>query len=69
MNAAIYARESSAKENGHTDEASVARQLATARAFATARGWAVADAHAYSDHGVSGAEFARRPGLCASWRR
>jgi site-specific DNA recombinase len=63
MNCAVYTRQSTTEENGHTDEASVARQLATARAFATARGWSVVGEHVYSDYGISGGEFARRPGL------
>ena len=34
-----------------------------ARAYATAKGWTVADAHVYIDDGISGAEFANRPGF------
>jgi site-specific DNA recombinase len=62
MICAVYARKST-EQTGNADELSVARQLAAARAFADARWWSIADAHVYSDRGVSGAEFARRPGL------
>jgi DNA invertase Pin-like site-specific DNA recombinase len=62
MRATVYARKSD-KQDGNADEQSVARQIATARRFAEARGWTVADEHVYSDSGISGAEFARRPGL------
>jgi DNA invertase Pin-like site-specific DNA recombinase len=62
MICAIYSRKSTAQD-GNADEQSVARQIATARRFAAARGWTVGDEHVYSDSGISGAEFARRPGL------
>jgi DNA invertase Pin-like site-specific DNA recombinase len=60
--AAIYARKST---DQHVAEAakSVTRQVENARAYAQKKGWAVADAHVYVDDGISGAEFARRPGL------
>ncbi len=49
---------------GVTDEEkSVARQVEHARAYAARKGWAVADEHVYVDDGISGAEFARRPGF------
>jgi site-specific DNA recombinase len=59
---ALYARKSTTQD-GNADEQSIARQIATGRRFAEARGWTVADEHVYSDSGISGAEFARRPGL------
>src|SRR5688500_6002849 len=63
MIAAIYARKST-EQNGVADEAkSVTRQIEHARAFAAERGWTVADDHVYVDDGISGAEFATRPGF------
>ena len=62
MRVAIYARKST--EQGGADEArSVTRQVDHARAFAEAKGWTVLDEHIYVDDGVSGAEFAARPGF------
>jgi site-specific DNA recombinase len=62
--AAIYARKSTEQAGAGDKSESVERQLAHARAYATKKGWAIADAHAYSDDGISGAEFGdRRPGL------
>ena len=63
MIAAIYARKSTA-QTGITDaEKSVTRQTDHARAYATRKGWIVADEHVYVDDGISGAEFANRPGF------
>ena len=63
MTAAVYARKSS-DQNGVPDaERSVTRQIDHARAYATRKGWIVADAHIYVDDGISGAEFANRPGF------
>jgi DNA invertase Pin-like site-specific DNA recombinase len=63
MIAAIYARKST-EQNGVTDEAkSVARQIEHARAYAERKGWTVDDGHVYTDEGISGAEFAKRPGF------
>ena len=46
------------------DEAkSVTRQVDNARAYAERKGWTVVDEHIYVDDGVSGAEFANRPGF------
>src|SRR5258706_8863958 len=45
------------------EEKSVPRQLERARAYATAKGWAIAEGHVYSDDGISGAEFQKRPGF------
>jgi DNA invertase Pin-like site-specific DNA recombinase len=61
--AAIYARKST-EQNGLSDEAkSVARQVEHARAYATRKGWTVAEEHFYTDDGISGAEFVKRPGF------
>jgi site-specific DNA recombinase len=63
MICAVYARKST-EQTGVADEAkSVTRQIEHARAYAARKGWAVADAHVYSDDGISGAEFVKRPGF------
>jgi site-specific DNA recombinase len=59
--AAIYARKST-DQNIADEEKSVTRQVERARAYAARKGWTVDDAHVYSDDGISGAEFERRPG-------
>jgi DNA invertase Pin-like site-specific DNA recombinase len=62
MIVAIYARKST-DQNGVADEQkSVARQVDHARQYAQQKGWTVDDAHVYIDDGISGAEFANRPG-------
>ena len=63
MRAAIYARKLT--DQSHVSEAqkSVSRQVDQARRYATQKGWGAADAHIYVDDGVSGAEFATRPGF------
>ena len=63
MIAAIYARKST-EQNGVADDAkSVTRQIEHARIYAERKGWCVAAEHIYSDDGISGAEFVKRPGL------
>jgi site-specific DNA recombinase len=63
MIAAIYARKST-EQSGVIDEArSVTRQIDHAKAYAAKNGWTVAEEHIYSDDGISGAEFDKRPGL------
>src|SRR3989442_9209923 len=63
MIAAIYARKST-EQNGVGEEArSVARQIAHAKEYAAKKGWTVVDEHVYTDDGISGAEFERRPGF------
>jgi DNA invertase Pin-like site-specific DNA recombinase len=63
MIAAIYARKST-EQNGISDDAkSVTRQIEHARAYATTKGWRVSGAHVFVDDGISGAEFATRPGF------
>ncbi len=60
--AAIYARKST--EQGGADEArSVTRQVDHAKAFALAKGWSASDEYTFVDDGISGAEFAARPGF------
>ena len=63
MIAAIYARKST-EQNGVADaEKSVTRQIDHATAYAARKGWTVATEHIYNDDGISGAEFAKRPGF------
>jgi site-specific DNA recombinase len=62
MIAAIYARKSTEQVGVADDQKSIARQVEHARAYAVSKGWIVADAHVYVDDGISGAEFAKRPG-------
>jgi site-specific DNA recombinase len=63
MIAAIYARKST-DQSVLVDEAkSVARQIEHARDYVIRKGWSVADQHIYVDDGISGAEFANRPGF------
>jgi site-specific DNA recombinase len=64
MIAAIYARKSTAESGMMNDEEkSVTRQIEHAKAYAIKKGWTVSDDHIYSDDGVSGAEFVKRPGF------
>jgi DNA invertase Pin-like site-specific DNA recombinase len=63
MIAAIYARKST-EQIGIADEAkSVTRQIEQARRYAACKGWVVADECVFIDDGISGAEFAGRPGF------
>jgi DNA invertase Pin-like site-specific DNA recombinase len=63
MIAAIYARKSTDQTGVADDQKSVARQVEHARQYATGKGWLVADEQIYVDDGISGAEFANRPGF------
>src|SRR5262252_3116540 len=63
MLAAIYARKSTDQAGVADEQKSIARQIDHARAYAARKGWAVADDHLYVDDGISGAEFANRPGF------
>jgi len=45
------------------DQQSVTRQLEHARQYACRRGWTVGDGCIFVDDGISGAEFANRPGF------
>jgi DNA invertase Pin-like site-specific DNA recombinase len=59
---AVYARKST-DQNVTEEEKSVTRQVEHARAYAIRKGWQVAEEHVYSDDGISGAEFIKRPGF------
>jgi DNA invertase Pin-like site-specific DNA recombinase len=61
--AAIYARKSTDQYGIADDQKSVTRQVEHARDYAWRKGWNVADEHIFVDDGISGAEFAKRPGL------
>jgi DNA invertase Pin-like site-specific DNA recombinase len=61
----MYARKSAEQAGVADEQKSVARQLEHARAFADPKGWPVDEAWIYIDDGISGAEFATRPGSCA----
>src|SRR6187401_1219791 len=63
MTAAIYARKSTDQSAVADEQKSVARQVEHARLYAGAKGWIIADEHVYVDDGISGAEFAARPGF------
>lgn len=63
MFAAIYARKSTEQKGVDDEQKSVARQVEHARAFAGRQGWDVDEACIFVDDGISGAEFANRPGL------
>ena len=62
MIAAIYARKST-EQLVADDQKSVTRQVAHARVYAERHSWTVDEAHVYVDDGISGAEFANRPGF------
>src|ERR1700704_5029856 len=63
MIAAIYARKSTEQTGVADEQKSVTRQIDHAKAYAIRKGWTVADEHVYVDDGISGAEFANRPGF------
>ena len=63
MIAAIYARKSTDQAGVADDQKSVARQIEHARAYAIAKGWRVDEQFVFVDDGISGAEFANRPGF------
>src|SRR5918993_1220621 len=63
MISAIYARKST-DQSATADEAkSVTRQIAHATAYAARKGWTVPEACIFVDDGLSGADFATRPGF------
>jgi DNA invertase Pin-like site-specific DNA recombinase len=59
----IDARKSTDQSGGSDEQRSVARQVEHARTYAARKGWRVLDEHVYVDDGISGAEFADRPGF------
>ena len=63
MIAAIYARKSTEQVGVGDEEKSVTRQIEHARSYADQKGWSIAEEHVYSDDGISGAEFVKRPGF------
>ena len=63
MQAGIYARKSTEQSGVADEQKSVARQIEHARQYASRKGWTVVDEHVYVDDGISGAEFANRPGF------
>ncbi|MBU6482657.1 MAG: recombinase family protein [Nitrospirae bacterium] len=63
MIAAIYARKSTEERGVSEDQKSVTRQIEHATAYALTKGWTVSEDHCYSDDGISGAEFVKRPGF------
>jgi site-specific DNA recombinase len=63
MICAIYARKSTEQTGVADEQRSVARQIEHARQYAARKGWTVSDEHVHADDGVSGAEFAARPGF------
>ena len=63
MVAAIYARKSTNHNGIGEEHRSITRQVEHAKAYAERKGWTVADKHVHVDDGISGAEFAKRPGF------
>ncbi len=63
MIAGAYLRKSTKQDGRAQEERSVEFQRDRARAFAAKKGWLLDDALVFCDDGISGAEFARRPGL------
>jgi DNA invertase Pin-like site-specific DNA recombinase len=61
--AAIYARKSTDQSSVADEQKSVARQVDHARQYAARKGWTVSNEHVFIDDGISGAEFAARPGF------
>lgn len=63
MIAAVYCRKSTEQSGVADEQKSVARQLDHARQYAARKGWTVDDQYIFVDDGISGAEFANRPGF------
>jgi DNA invertase Pin-like site-specific DNA recombinase len=63
MIAAIYARKSTDQTGVAGDMKSVTRQIEHAKGYARSKGWTVPDNCIFVDDGISGAEFANRPGF------
>jgi site-specific DNA recombinase len=63
MQTAICARKSTDQSGVSDEQRSVARQIEHATEYAKRKGWTVRDEHVSVDDGISGAEFANRPGF------
>ena len=63
MIAAIYARKSTEQNGVSEEQKSIARQIEHARAYAADKGWTVNEDCIFTDDGISGAEFLKRPGF------
>jgi site-specific DNA recombinase len=63
MIAAIYARKSTDQSGVADEQRSVTRQIEHARDYALRKGWTVDESLIFVDDGISGAEFAARPGF------
>ena len=63
MIVAVYARKSQDQSGVSDDQRSVARQVEHARAYALRKGWTIDEGSIFIDDGISGAEFANRPGF------
>ena len=63
LRAAIYARKSTDDNDRNPENKSVTRQVDRAKAYAESKGWRVDDEFVFTDDGISGAEFKKRPGL------
>jgi site-specific DNA recombinase len=63
MICAIYARKSTDQSSIVDDQKSVARQVEHASAYAARKDWSIAQEYIFVDDGISGAEFASRPGF------
>ena len=63
MIAAIYARKSTDQSSVADEAKSVRRQIDHSREYAKRKGWTVDDSLIFVDDGISGAEFANRPGF------
>jgi site-specific DNA recombinase len=63
LTAAIYARKSTDQYGVADEQKSVVRQIEHARDYASRKGWTVDEAAVFVDDGISGAEFANRPGF------
>ena len=63
MIAAVYARKSTDQFAVADEQKSITRQIDHARQYAARKGWTSDDAAIFLDDGISGAEFANRPGF------
>src|SRR5882672_7183782 len=63
MIAAAYLRKSTSQDGVADDEKSIAFQRDHITDFVASKGWTLSHEHIFIDDGISGAEFARRPGF------